>query len=172
MHIVCRNIVLLLILGNIPNEIIAADVALHFWYSAFMPVEYENLIFYVVTTFLNRGNQFLQVPVGPTSNISCIIPTEAMGVLMYFVRTSLSIGAAQGEYERVRNAPSRKDYRDRMYAGLKPAHRVAFQEYRRFGIVLPFGAYNAHFNVPNHSLFSPAGKWLQTDYADPLEGWK
>ena len=161
-----------LILGNIPDEIIAADVALHFWYSAFMPVEYKTLIFSVVTTFLNQGNQFLQMRVGPTSNISCIVPPEAVGVLMYFVKTSLSIGVAQGEYERVRNAPSRKDHRDRMYAGLKPAHRVAFQEYRRFGIVLPFGAYNAHFNVPNQSLFSPTGKWLQTDYADPLEGWK
>jgi hypothetical protein len=58
-----------------------------------------------------------------------------------------------------------------MYAGLKPSHRVAFQEYRRFGIVLPFGAMNAHFNSPNRSLFSPTGSWLQTDYADPLEGW-
>ena len=72
----------------------------------------------------------------------------------------------------MRTAPSRRDYRDRMYAGLKPSHRVAFQEYRRFGIVLPFGAINAHFNVPNRSLFSPTGRWLQTDYADPLEGWE
>ena len=59
-----------------------------------------------------------------------------------------------------------------MYAKLRPSHRVAFQEFRRFGIVLPFGAPNAHFNVPNPSLFSPEGKWLQTDYADPLMGWE
>jgi hypothetical protein len=59
-----------------------------------------------------------------------------------------------------------------MYLALRPAHRVAFHEFRRFGIVLPFGAMNAHFNCPNLSLFSPEGKWLQTDYADPLEGWE
>lgn len=139
-----------------------------------MPVEYKTLILSVVTTFLKQatGNQFLRSRVGPSSNISCIVPSEAMQVLLSFVKTSLSIGDAQGEYERVRNAPSRKDYRDRMYAGLKPAHRVAYQEYRRFGIILPFGSVNAHFNVPNQSLFSPSGKWLQTDYADPLGGWK
>ena len=138
-----------------------------------MPVEYKTLILSVVTTFLEQGNEkILRSRIGSTSSISCTVPPEAMGTLLYFVKTSLSVGVAQGEYERIRNAPSRKDYRDRMYAGLKPAHRVAFQEYRRFGIILPFGAMNAHFNVPNQSLFSPAGEWLQTDYADPLEGWK
>ena len=138
-----------------------------------MPVEYKTLILSVVTTFLEQGNEkILRSRIGPTSSISCTVPPEAMGTLLYSVKTSLSVGVAQGEYERIRNAPSRKDYRDRMYAGLKPAHRVAFQEYRRFGIILPFGAMNAHFNVPNQSLFSPAGEWLQTDYADPLEGWK
>jgi len=90
----------------------------------------------------------------------------------HFISSSMSIGDAQHEYDRVRNAASRSDWRDRMYAGLKPAHRAAFQRYRCFGIVLPFGAMTAHFNYPNHSLFSLRGKWLQTDYADPLEGWE
>ena len=86
--------------------------------------------------------------------------------------SSLSIDDVQGEYDRVRAAPSQRDFRERMYLSLRPSHRVAFQEFRRFGIVLPFGAPNAHFNVSNSSLFSPEGKWLQTDFADPLEGWE
>lgn len=83
-----------------------------------------------------------------------------------------SVSQIQDEYDRVRNAPSRRDFHERMYAKLRPSHRVAFHEFRRFGIVLPFGALNAHFNVPNLSLFSFEGSWLQTDYADPLEGWE
>jgi len=83
----------------------------------------------------------------------------------------MSLDEVQREYDRVRTAPSREDFRERMYAQLRPSHRVAFQEYRRFGIVFPFGAVNAHFNTPNVSLFSLDGTWLQTDYADPLEGW-
>lgn len=86
--------------------------------------------------------------------------------------TSLSIRDVQQEYERVRSAFCRHDCRDQMYLGLRPSHRVAFEEYRRFGLVFPFGALNAHFNIPNQSLFCPDGKWLQTDHADPLEGWE
>lgn len=55
---------------------------------------------------------------------------------------------------------------------MEPSHRVACMEYRRYGIVLPFGAFNAHFNVPNSTLFSHDGQWLQNDSANPLQGWE
>jgi hypothetical protein len=172
--VVVRNVVLLLCLGNIIDEAIAVDTALHFWYSAFMPVEYQLLISSEIMSFITQadGSGILQSPVGLSSTLSCMATSEIMGFFHHLVSQSLSVGEAQEGYDRVRRAPSRQDYRDRMYAGLKPSHRVAFQEYRRFGIVLPFGAMNAHFNVPNRSLFSPTGEWLQTDYADPLEGWE
>ncbi|KAF8800717.1 hypothetical protein BYT27DRAFT_7199539 [Phlegmacium glaucopus] len=167
--VICRNIVLLLILGTIPDEVIAADVALHFWYSTFLPMEYLHQISSVIASFLKHDSSVL--PLGLHSTLSCSLPQHAREYLLHFVSSSFSLGDAQDEYDRVRNAPSRRDYRDRMYEGLRPSHRVAFQEYRRFGIVLPFGAVNTHFNAPNISLFSENGKWLQTDYADPLEGW-
>ncbi|KDR66739.1 hypothetical protein GALMADRAFT_106135 [Galerina marginata CBS 339.88] len=170
--IVCRNIVLLLILGSIPDETIAADVALHFWYSAFMPMEYRLQLSSIISKFVQETKQGKTViQLGPHSTLSCCLPEEANHLFLHFISPSLTVDDAQTEYDRVRKAPSRRDFRDRMYAKLKPSHRVAFQEYRRFGIVLPFGAMNAHFNRPNASLFSPQGRWLQTDYADPLEGW-
>jgi len=171
--IVCRNILLLLILGNIPDKVIAADIALHFWYSAFIPTEYHFQISPLLLKFLLQTKEGkIIVPLGPCSTLSCYLPGETSYFFHHIISASISIGDAQEEYDRVRNAPARGDLRDRMYAKLKPSHRVAFQEYRRFGIVLPFGAMNAHFNSPNRSLFSPDGKWLQTDYADPLEGWE
>ncbi|KAF8800718.1 hypothetical protein BYT27DRAFT_7342339 [Phlegmacium glaucopus] len=173
--VICRNIVLLIILGTIPDEIIAADVALHFWYSAFIPVEYSQQILGVLTSFIKHRSESQNSRVfslGPHSTLSCSLTPEAKKYFLHLISSSISMGDAQDEYDRVRNAPSRRDYRDRMYEGLRPSHRVAFQEFRRFGIVLPFGAMNAHFNVPNVSLFSENGKWLQTDYADPLEGWE
>jgi hypothetical protein len=39
-----RNILLLSLLGKIPNTRKAADVALHVWYSAFVPPEYHLLL--------------------------------------------------------------------------------------------------------------------------------
>ena len=172
--IFCRNIVLLLILGNVSDETIAADMALHFWYSAFIPVEYRLQLSAILLPFLQSFLQQDQPTtiLGSRSKLSTTFSKDVAMIFSHFISCSLSVGDIQDEYNRVRTAPSRRDYRDRMYLTLKPAHRVAFQEYRRFGIVLPFGAMNAHFNCPNLSLFSPDGKWLQTDYADPLEGWE
>ncbi|KAM6494778.1 protein of unknown function (DUF4470) domain containing protein [Amanita muscaria] len=171
--IFCRNVVLLLILGNVSDETMAADMALHFWYSVFMPAEYRCQLSVILISFLQqvRENPSL-IPLGPRSTLSTLFPKEFLtNHFSPLISSSFSIGDIQDEYNRVRTAPSRQDFRDRMYASLKPSHRVAFQEYRRFGIVLPFGAMNAHFNCPNLSLFSPEGEWLQTDYADPLKGW-
>ena len=168
--IVCRNILLLLILGTISDDVMAAEVALHFWYSAFIPAEYISQISSVLFSFLRHDSHIF--PLGPYSTLSCLLPPSANKFFLHFISSSIPVSDAQDEYDRVRNAPSRRDLRDRMYAGLRPSHRVAFREFRRFGIVLPFGAVNAHFNSPNNSLFSPEGEWLQTDYADPLEGWE
>lgn len=170
--VVCRNILILLILGTIPDEVMAADIALHFWYSAFMPMEYRLRLSLVLTSFLQRCQEAVAVPLGPNSTLVSMLSREDIQLLLHYISSSTSLDDVQNEYDRVRTAPSRRDFRERMYAWLKPSHRVAFQEFRRFGIVLPFGAVNAHFNVPNLSLFSPEGKWLQTDYADPLEGWE
>lgn len=171
--IVCRNIILLLIFGTISDEVLAADIALHFWYSAFIPAEHHVRISAIISSLLQDiGNgvaSFLSL--GPRSTLSFAVPEHAVMYIAHYAMPSFSLREIQDEYARVRNAPSRQDYRDRMYAKLKPSHRVAFQEYRRSGLVLPFGAMNTHFNTPNTSLFSPRGEWLQTDYADPLDGW-
>jgi hypothetical protein len=55
---------------------------------------------------------------------------------------------------------------------LEPAHRLSLLEYRRFGLVYPFGAANYHFNTPNRTIFTPTGQWMQSDHADPLESWE
>ncbi|KAH0826539.1 hypothetical protein J3R83DRAFT_4892 [Lanmaoa asiatica] len=171
-YVVSRNITLLLILGTIPDEIIAADTALHFWYSVFMPMEYRLRIQSMVSTLLKNDSSAdpMVAPLGPHSTMTCLVSSDVRRLLMENVGPVMSPDQAQNEYKRVRKAPSRADFRDRMYMGLKPSHRLAFLEYRRFGIILPFGALNAHCNVPNPSLFSD-GMWLQTDFADPLESW-
>ncbi|KAL6308530.1 hypothetical protein BKA93DRAFT_762976 [Sparassis latifolia] len=171
-HIVLRNIVLLLLLGNISDEVMAADIALHFWYSVFMPSEYLQCMSAVVTQCVEQLTEGpFCIPLGPQSTLSGIVHPGVIRLLASIISASISVGEVQDEYTRVRSAPSREDFRDRMYSKLKPSHRLAFFEFRRFGIVLPFGAINAHFNAPNLSLFSPDGRWLQTDYADPLESW-
>jgi hypothetical protein len=172
---ICRNVTLLLILGTISDKILAADVALHFWYSLFLPSEYSLRISTTLFLFLEhirKNGAGCSHALGPCSMLSVWISPQNLEFFKRFISPSISVDDAQDEYDRVRTAPSREDFRERMYSGLRPSHRLAFQIYRRFGIVLPFGAPNAHFNSPNPSLFSLDGEWLQTDYADPLEGWE
>ena len=172
-HVVVRNVVLLLLLGNISDETTAVNSALHFWYSAFMPSEYQLFISSEIGSFMKTGaNGIAGSDLGTASKLSCSLDPELREIFSQVSSSDLSVEDAQAGYNAVREAPSRRDFRDRMYASLKPSHRVSFRRYRRFGIVLPFGAYNAHFNFPNRSLFTPTGRWLQTDYADPLEGWQ
>lgn len=173
--IVCRNIVILLILGTTADKAMAADIALHFWYSMFMPAEYRISISAIITLWMKRaydqGFGSLVIPLGQNSSLTFTITKPMCIYLGHYNSTSFSVQDIQNQYDKVRNAPSRGDYRDRMYAALRPSHRVAFRQFRRFGLVLPCGAPNAHFNAPNLSLFSLKGEWLETDYADPLEGW-
>jgi hypothetical protein len=173
---VCRNIVILLILGTTPDKTMAADIALHFWYSVFMPVEYRITISAIITLLVKRaydqGFGSLVFPLGQNSSRTCTITKPMCIYFGHYLSTSFSAQEIQGHYDKVRKAPSRGDYRDKMYAALRPSHRVAFQHFRRFGLILPCGAPNAYFNAPNLSLFSLKGEWLETDYADPLEGWE
>ncbi|KAG2008144.1 hypothetical protein CC2G_013606 [Coprinopsis cinerea AmutBmut pab1-1] len=181
--VVARNLVLLLLLGTITDPVLAANVAIHFWYSICMPVEYKQkisvaLLSFMKTLGLGAADGRSDVPTllgGGSSELIFAVSGEEYEKLMmcfqYYLVPEASTESVQQAYDAVRRAPSRADYRDRMYARLRPSHRVAFQEYRLFGIVLPFGAVNAHFNYPNRSLFSPGGEWLQKDYADPLSGW-
>jgi hypothetical protein len=163
----------------IPDEALAADVALHFWYSVFLPDAYRTQVGLCMTAALdaNQGKS-TGIALGGRSTLSWLYPPEANAYLMSLVpdadtvQTALSVLDAQNEYARFKSEPSRRDFRDRIYARLRPSHRVAVQEYRRFGIVLPFGAPNFHFNTPNVSLFSLEGRWLQDDFADPLDGWE
>jgi hypothetical protein len=57
-HVVVRDIVLLLCLGNIIDEAIAVDTALHFWYSAFMPImmEYQLSISSEIVSFFTQAD--------------------------------------------------------------------------------------------------------------------
>ncbi len=175
-EVVSRNLVLLLVLGMIPDENLAADIALHFWYSVFFPAEYGMRISAIVhkclTTLVDKDTGSLSAPLGPRSSLSCTNVESITPFLARMLTPTNDLEDYRTAYEWARQKPEKQDLRDRMYHGLRPSHRAAFHEYRRFGIVLPFGATDAHFDMPNQSLFSPDLQWLQSDFADPLHGWQ
>ncbi|KAH8089940.1 hypothetical protein BXZ70DRAFT_899118 [Cristinia sonorae] len=173
-YIFIRNISLLLILGSTAiSTTHAANIALHFWYSAFLPMEYSAFLAnrYVVfmTEEVKKGR--FCVSLGHRATISGEMPTRALILMALTCDSKYSEEDTAREINRVRFEPSRVDRHHRRYGRLEPSHRLASLEFRRFGLVLPFGARNDRFNTPNRYLFSPEGQWLQDDLADPLESW-
>jgi hypothetical protein len=71
-----------------------------------------------------------------------------------------------------RYAPSRNDHYHFRYSRLEASHRLSVLNYRTTGLVLPFGASTEPFAIRNRHLFSPDGKWLATDLANPLDSWE
>ncbi|KAF7762529.1 hypothetical protein Agabi119p4_9122 [Agaricus bisporus var. burnettii] len=131
----------------------------------------DKLSYLLILPFISDDSEGLSFPLGPRSTLLVGMPPESIKAAFANWSTCLSTTETRAEYHRMRKAPSRRDFYDRMYANLRPSHRVAFQGFRRSGVVLPFGASHAHFDIPNATLFSGNGKWLQRDYADPLSGW-
>jgi hypothetical protein len=176
MVISCRNLILLSILGTIEDEALAADVALHFWYSLLLPSGYKHHVKAAVAKFLDRLEGWCgpQPPfaLGPQSDVVFPLWPGVVKWLSFCADSSMTPEYAKQEYGEVRNRPSQKDYISRLYYNLKPSHRVAFQRYRQTGIVLPFSASVDEFTEANQSLFMMSGRWFQTDLANPLYGWK
>ncbi|KAK7436427.1 hypothetical protein VKT23_019139 [Stygiomarasmius scandens] len=85
--------------------------------------------------------------------------------------THLTLDTAYDAWRSLMLAPERIDYIDRIYFGLEPSHRLAFLEWRRFGLLYPFGGYNTYLNTPNPLLFGPNRKVCLQDNFCPLEGW-
>jgi len=172
--IVLRNIVLLQLLGSIPDHVRAAEIALHYWYSAFVPFEYSLQMQAAMRDLMEQMGRDMTLfsALGSRATLSGEVIPDVLAELISMIRSLYQIGDASNELHRVRFAPSRKDFLHRHYCRLEPSHRLAFLEFRRFGLVLPFGAENGHFNTPNRLLFSPSCEWLQTDHANPLDSWE
>ncbi|KAI0067091.1 hypothetical protein BV25DRAFT_1278161 [Artomyces pyxidatus] len=167
-----RNAVILMVLGMVPDKRRAADIALHYWYSALLPEEYNDEINDLVAASLASKKGVLDCKLSETSSVSGLV-TDPHDVVtrIQTLKTQFKAEDVVKELQRVRFHPERVDDMDRVYWNLEPSHRVSILEFRRSGMVLPFGASKSHFDTPNYSLFSREGKWLQSDWASPLDAW-
>lgn len=176
MPITCRNLVILLVLGTMDDQELAADVALHFWYSILLPEEYKYHVRAATKRYFDHAAEHKapQPPIslGPHLDVTLPFSPGVPQTLEHVVGLTMTPQSAKKEYLQMRNRKSKQDYFARMYFNLKPSHRVAFQKYRETGVLLPFGAGLDKFTETNQSLFMQNGNWLQTDQADPLYGWE
>lgn len=177
--VITRNLLILhALLRPGPSIEMAAETALHLWYSAILRSSDAAELYFSAeavyksvdlqaaadASFVNilelRGKSLLSASLSMNNLAS-------LGVLM----SKYNVSAALNSMREIMTAPSRVDYRDRHLASLKPAHRVAWARNRRIGALLPFSADASAFTEPNRSMFTPTGEWMTMDNANQLYGW-
>ncbi|TCD70997.1 hypothetical protein EIP91_000495 [Steccherinum ochraceum] len=174
-YIVVRNMVLLSILGSSLDSADAANVALHSWYSACVPSEYLLVTAAIMADYTRSspkpGRVKFTKNLGSRAVMECNVSDDTMLLMSCMFKSTYTVEDASQELHRVFFDRSRDDLHHRVYGRMEPSHRLAYLEYRRFGLVLPFGASSHLYNMPNRLLFSLDGRWLQDDSVTPLQSW-
>jgi hypothetical protein len=84
----------------------------------------------------------------------------------------IDMSTGHNDYVRRMNSPSRQGFRENFLYKLEPSHRMAYKEWWNFGVLLPFGATQAQFNIPNRFMYTKDMKLALDDSDSPLDGWK
>lgn len=98
-----RNLLILQILGTVQDKRVAADTALHLWYSTFIPGGYyTQILACAMPLMLNDGRQTTRM--GQRSNLEADIGTPVRRLCAQICSSSdtYDIGDASDEYTRVR----------------------------------------------------------------------
>ncbi|KAK1752011.1 hypothetical protein QBC47DRAFT_424948 [Echria macrotheca] len=181
--VTARNVIILLIFFTFDDAALAAEHAIHVFYSAFlakgcfdaMQSKIKPLIQGVCTKIADRSTNGV---LGKTwkfggSSIRLVLTKSAWQKLLSFfdVPAGTTKETAQKARNTVVNAPGRIDYVHRHLLKQEPAHRVSIMQFREDGLLLPLGTARAEFQIPNPTFFQTPGEWPMTDDADPRAGW-
>ena len=157
--VICaRNLLLLLLLGKVEDVPQAAELALHFWYSACLrPYDaaemylcaerlYESADTASASPTLDKiydlhggGKLHAKQPLKSNPSMRMLLSTYDMNVALADMRTIML-------------NPRRVDYRDRHLAALKPSHRVSWTKNRESGVLSTFATDVSDFSEPNRCV--------------------
>lgn len=101
-YVVARNLLLLLLLA-LPDKSRGADMALHFWYSAFVPVEYHDQMVLILIDFITKRLQPDEpCNLSSTSTVASHATGDLLRLMNALVQSTYQIGDAANELHRVR----------------------------------------------------------------------
>ncbi|OJD34037.1 mynd finger family protein [Diplodia corticola] len=182
-----RNALLLLAALHVSPPSLAAATILHTWYSFLLPAAVAGALRRDVFPLVDGVcEEVADEP--PRSVVSRVFARGEASVRVVLekegwvaLRGWLDLGGGGGgvtveEARGVRGetvgAEARRDYVERMlFCQPCGGWRVAVGKWRREGVLVPFGAGVAGFDVPNPTMFQERGVWPMMDSADPLAGW-
>ncbi|KAK7987452.1 hypothetical protein PG989_007767 [Apiospora arundinis] len=183
LDIVARNLIILLTALVSQDIDETADCIIHIWYSALLRTSDLNLLQDKIRPFFE----------GVCEKIKDKAATCLLGKTWTFGERSLRVVLEKASWDKllaylevparltperacqvraaITLADSRKDYRDRHMFLHSPPHRIAINQFRKDGLLLPFGSPRQAFQNPNPTFFQNADTWPMKDNADPLHGW-
>jgi hypothetical protein len=100
---VLRNIVLLIALGAVSNITVAAEFALHFWYSAFQQSAHQPLLAYIVMQLLDNlcDDNTFSLELGEQTLLTGTISAKTKALLFALIQSNLQPNEANNEINRV-----------------------------------------------------------------------
>ena len=108
----------------------------------------------------------------PTCSLTTLLPDRAQVIFRLMQTTPRTPEQTRFAFSSIMTAPERVDYRDRAVQPFEPPHRLGFLEWRRRGVLLPYGASQDHFTVSNRWLFTEKGELAFKDSSAPLCDWE
>lgn len=101
-YVVARNLLLLILLA-LPDKSRGPDMALHFWYSVFVPMEYNSQMTLILLDFLTEKFKLDETSqLSSTSTITTHDCSDVITLMTVLVRSTYQIGDAANELHRVR----------------------------------------------------------------------
>ncbi|MCO5557105.1 hypothetical protein L7F22_010661 [Adiantum nelumboides] len=171
--ITARNFLMLRLLQEYGSNALDAVIAL--WYSAALTHEQSIVIDGVVINTLKssaadctNGDFHVDFQAPSSSSIHVSDGLKLWPVLASMSRSKASVQEIRSSRSEKAKSALKSDCKT---ACLRPSHQVAWKEFCKWGLLLPFGTYNAHHDVPNKFLCHPSSGWLPHADANPLSGW-
>ncbi|KAK7539554.1 uncharacterized protein J3D65DRAFT_666267 [Phyllosticta citribraziliensis] len=184
-HVVARNTILLLTAMYVDSASAAAEAMLHIWYSALIP---SSVLHHLRATVLPHiravcqkiagkpaGNLFSKTFTNNACSLRMVLEKRFWDALPGYLEPLDGLTADQAQRVRLKAMRTsgmvyQKD--SKILCCQLPGWRTARIEFRKDGVVAPFGASKAEFNVPNPTLFREQDEWsMPPIMGDPIDGW-
>lgn len=159
--LVARNAILLLICFVEQNPLVAAEYAIHLWYSVFITEPCNNFLQHKLRPMVaDVCKKIVQKPSSAllgkiwsfgNSSLRLVLTRDIwFSLLLYFdIPLGMTKEVAQLVRQRVVSAPERIDYLHRKLCLQSPPGRLSMTKFRNEGILLPFSQSRRNFTAVN-----------------------
>ncbi|OBS28259.1 hypothetical protein FPOA_02200 [Fusarium poae] len=184
LDVVARNVILLLLALTAEGKDETIDCMIHVWYSAFIRKSDLEILNQRVRPLIkdvcdNIKGKLAKTMVektwtfGQQRSLKLGLAKSSWEAILGFMKVPDGLTTEKANKIRmdVTLHESGRDYRDRSFLFLPPAHRLGRQRFREDGLLLPFGTCRSEFQLPNPTFFKSTDSWPLHGGSDPLHGW-